>query len=439
MRTSPLAALAALAALVTACDDRPPGQDSAASPAPERAPPRPGAAPASSEPPWGLLEGISEPPPDSLPTTTGEDREREGAALAAADPARAAEVRRLRQLASLRPGDANARFELGDRLHGLALLREAERELLAAVAADPALARAHFLLADVYLQRSESGRALWHAHRALESEPGDAENYKILATVLRESGALERAARATEAGLALHPSSANLRVLRGRLHLDASEPERAAEELRAALATSPDHMQAHLILGKALAALGRDDEAQAELAQHAELLVLRELGLLGHGLEPWQRAAVVASHHRAEGRFDAGRAEAERSLALAPDNVHARVILAQIDADEGRHAEAVERLERVLADEPAQLRARRVLALVLCDAPPGLRDAERALRLADEAVRGNGSDAQAHYARGVALSALDRQAEARAAFGSVLALEPGHVEARRAREQVAGE
>ena len=58
----------------------------------------------------------------------------------------------------------------------------------------------------------------------------------------------------------------------GKLDLQMGAVERAAEILAEVVGTYPDHPEAHNVYGRALQALGREDEAQREFAIHGQLL-----------------------------------------------------------------------------------------------------------------------------------------------------------------------
>lgn len=81
---------------------------------------------------------------------------------------------------------------------------------------------------------------------------------------------------ALEKLLAAGQDNLMLRFGLGSAWLKQGEPERAVEHLRAALGHDPRHSAAHKLLGKALAAAGR--EAEAIAAYQAGIRVAEEKG-----------------------------------------------------------------------------------------------------------------------------------------------------------------
>ena len=374
------------------------------------------------------------PPPDPLPAADAAELERERDLLERDFPRERRRVTELRQLLSLQPDGGSARFQLGALFHSLELPGLAERELLLAVAADETLDAAHLLLAEIHWSRSEHGRALWHLDRARQHAPMNLQAHLLAGIVLREAGAFEAAEAAVEQGLERAPFDPDLLILRGRLHVDAGEEEAAVPLLEQGLKASPDHLRGHLILGQALRALGHDERGAAELELHARLVMLQNAGALGLDppLEEWERAAVLASHHRLTGRADLAAEELARSDSLRPGNPQARVVEALIQADGGDEAGGIAALRAVVDEFPGNTRALKALGRLLVEAAdPALRDPTEAAELTGRAVALTGeNDATSWYYKGLAHVALGEPEAARFCFERVLLIDRKHAFAK---------
>jgi YaiO family outer membrane protein len=117
---------------------------------------------------------------------------------------------------------------------------------------------------------------------------------------------------------------------------------------------------------------------------------------------------------------------------LSAGNADARVLLGTVLSWEGRYAEARQALEAVLADNPTHGDALPALINVeLWSSHPG-----RAEELASRALRNRPNDTPMLLARARALSALDRQTEARDTLDRLLVLDPRDDQARELRRGV---
>jgi tetratricopeptide (TPR) repeat protein len=187
-----------------------------------------------------------------------------------------------------------------------------------------------------------------------------------------------------------------------------------------------------MVLGQALAALGREAEARVEFERHERVLLMDKIGLLdgsSPGLDwpEWKRAAILARHHFAAGREADGMKELALSYELAPENPEALVVEADhwLEAERDEHR-ARELLERALRSDPESVHALRLLSILLSTATDAsLRDAPRALELARAALaHERGDDVGGLLALGLAEAARGEQAAARAALQRVLELAP---------------
>lgn len=166
------------------------------------------------------------------------------------------------------------------------------------------------------------------------------------------------------------------------------------------------------MLARALAAHQRGawDEARR---LYAELLAAQP----GHA----DALHLLAVLDYQQGRFADALAGLERALAVAPQLAPAWSNRSALLRDLGRPAEALESAERALALQPGDARAANNRAAALLD----LGRAADALPVLQEALARDAADPALHHNLGKALLALGRPDEACAAFEAALARDPG--------------
>jgi tetratricopeptide (TPR) repeat protein len=158
-----------------------------------------------------------------------------------------------------------------------------------------------------------------------------------------------------------------------------------------------------------------------------------------------------------QGELVAGIDLAQRAIALAPDHARAHTLLGMALAGAGRHAEALNSLDRAIALGAADAHGSRADALVAlgrlaeavdsfdralardpasvadwCNRGAALIDLGRASEAAESLARALAlapDFAEAHYNHGNALAQLERHAEAIASYKRALAIKPGYVDA----------
>ncbi len=150
-------------------------------------------------------------------------------------------------------------------------------------------------------------------------------------------------------------------VERARSSLTAGDPGGAAQDFAQALQLDPENGSALAGLARVYLDMGERDmaaemvaSAQGKLAEHPEVASIRsELALSETAPEP-----VAEDDEAVE---DTELLEAEGAVAVSPDNLDARLVLAQALAARGRRAEAVDHLlysierDRKHDDEAARL------------------------------------------------------------------------------------
>ncbi len=148
---------------------------------------------------------------------------------------------------------------------------EAIKVALRAVDADPLLAEAHAVLAEVYADRNNWTRSLEEARQAERLNPNSAFVIRNLAYVLSTQGryqeALETYARAAE----LEPNLGYIYISAGTIHLALQDYDAAIEQFQLAVQANPDIPTGYDALGHASALNGDPDRAIATLRKAIEI------------------------------------------------------------------------------------------------------------------------------------------------------------------------
>jgi tetratricopeptide (TPR) repeat protein len=131
---------------------------------------------------------------------------------------------------------------------------------------------------------------------ATERQPpemrGEAEHF--LGVFAREGGDVEGALARFERAERLHPRFADAPYERGVTLEKVGRSEEAVTAFRAAIAVDPDHLPSHFRLGRLLRKLGRDQEAEREERIHKLLLLLSD-DLSGRTVRAPERRAELYS------------------------------------------------------------------------------------------------------------------------------------------------
>jgi len=137
-----------------------------------------------------------------------------------------------------------------------------------AVALDDSLPNAHSLLGWIYLLKRQYDQAIAEAERAVALDPNHAEAYTWLAQILTYAGRPQEAIGVAEKAIRLDPRGPPhyLSIL-GLAHRLAGRYEEAIAAQKRALTRNPDFLSAHTQLAFLYSELGREEEAQAEVAE----------------------------------------------------------------------------------------------------------------------------------------------------------------------------
>jgi tetratricopeptide (TPR) repeat protein len=151
----------------------------------------------------------------------------------------------------------------------------AEEYAQKAVALDPKLPLAHFLLGELYLYKSRIPEAITEFQKELAINPADAPAYYKLADAYSRIQKFDDAERLLQRSIWLDATSTGPYILMGKVLEKKGEYELAVRALQRAATMDPNNPTTHHLLGQAYRDMGRKEEAETEL-KLAEQLQTRQ-------------------------------------------------------------------------------------------------------------------------------------------------------------------
>ncbi|MBI5362657.1 MAG: tetratricopeptide repeat protein, partial [Planctomycetes bacterium] len=204
--------------------------------------------------------------------------------------------------------------------------------------------------AEPCVQAAERGRVALVAKRhdealaafqeAKERSPGSIVPLVLLADAADAARKRDLAVRELRAAVERLPDSAPMQARLSKLHYDLKDDVEAERAIRAAIVLAPDVGRHRFQLARALARLGKNEEALAE--------ALRGDALAGASATTSQLQILASMLNGAERHAEA-RAIFERVLRIEPDQPRALYNLAFTEMSDHRFAEAVALGERMIA------------------------------------------------------------------------------------------
>jgi TolB-like protein/Tfp pilus assembly protein PilF len=253
-------------------------------------------------------------------------------------------------------------------LRGRGLIDEHRREsnyraeecLRQAVELDPEFALAHAALAECYGERATAWwgggrevaeRARPHALRAIELDPDLPEAHVALGYLHRLEGNAEALLREIE--VASGPDATDPMILRwaGWSYLTQGMPEKAVAILERAFRLHPRNYRIGSSLTDCYVMLGRKEDERRMLSVMRELVV-ETVSREPDNVEARIFLAIVLSQ---SGDREAGIAQAERVIAIAPDDGRVRYNAACAFALAGEPERAIEQLQQMVELVPSYL------------------------------------------------------------------------------------
>lgn len=148
----------------------------------------------------------------------------------------------------------------------------AEAELKLALAKEPALPRAHFLLGQTALFRGRLDEAVALFKRELEIAPGDAMALYRLGDAHARAGRWEDASAALQRSIWINPFYSGPYILLGKAQQQRGNLGAAEAMWRRAIEYDPRNKGAHYLLAQLLQRTGRAEEARRAFATAEELI-----------------------------------------------------------------------------------------------------------------------------------------------------------------------
>src|SRR5437016_912168 len=134
-----------------------------------------------------------------------------------------------------------------------------------AIALDPKLPLAHFLLGEIHLFQSQVPEAIADFQQELAVDPGNAATYYKLADAYSRLQKFDDAERLLQRAIWLDPTSTGPYVLLGKVLEKKGEPDLAIRALQHAAAMDPNNYMTHHLLGQAYRDVGKNEDAEREL------------------------------------------------------------------------------------------------------------------------------------------------------------------------------
>src|SRR5947207_1634861 len=140
-----------------------------------------------------------------------------------------------------------------------------------AIALDPKLPLAHFLLGEIHLFQSQVPEAIAHFQQELAIDPGNAATYYKLADAYSRVQKFDDSERLLQRSIWLDPTSTGPYILMGKVLEKKGEPELAVRALQRAASMDPNNAITHHLLGQAYRDLGKNEDAERELKLAGQL------------------------------------------------------------------------------------------------------------------------------------------------------------------------
>ena len=292
-----------------------------------------------------------------------------------------------------------------------------------AISLDDSLSYAHDLLAEVYRRNGQFEQAISQAERALSLNPNDSIAYLSMGNTLNSVGRSERAVEAIKKAIYLNPHYAvYYHFDLARAHQKLGQYKEAIASLKQTLTRNPDLIPAYfaLVINYLLAweiTQSQDPLILDRALQMAEKIVaINDSSWLGH--------FGLSAIYLYKQQYEKAQTEAEKVIALAPENADSYALLASIFVSIGRSGEAIELIEKAMQLNPA-MPAWHLTLLGLAYSRSGRQiEAVAILRRVLDRNLSHGDAFRAHLLLAMLYVGLDREENARAEAQEILKLVP---------------
>ena len=146
-----------------------------------------------------------------------------------------------------------------------------EKELLQALALDPKIPEAHFMLGEIALYRGEIDKGRREFELEIAGNPNFSTCYYRLGDAYTRREQWAEAITALQRSIWLNPNFSGPYILLGKAYQKTGELSNAEGTLRRAIQLDPQNYSAHYILGQTLIQLGRIPEGKQMLERSQQL------------------------------------------------------------------------------------------------------------------------------------------------------------------------
>jgi tetratricopeptide (TPR) repeat protein len=292
-----------------------------------------------------------------------------------------------------------------------AMFRDGETLWWATLSRNPNSWLAHNNLGTALLKKGQATDAFAHFQRAVEINPGAPEPRNNLGNRLRELGRLDESAAQLEKALQIKPDYAEAYNNLGNTLARMGRPSEAMARYDQALRIDPNYAEAHNNLGNILLDLRRADEAVAHFKRALQLKPgyaaphynlgnqLLQNGDIEGAIAQFKKALELDPNYTAVhihlgvawlrlGRMQESLLCLEKALQLDPASAEAHNNLGNTLLRMGRSEKALGHLLKAVESDPNNVSALNNAAWLLAtSSKPAMRDAARALELAERAEK----------------------------------------------------
>lgn len=265
---------------------------------------------------------------------------------------------------------------------------QALRRYEVAVAMVPEMARAHFYLGNILLDRGDALGALSAYMQAIKYKPDSAAAHYNMGNARLRLGATEAALESYRQALVLKPEFVDVHVAIGCAQEGLGHSIEALESFGRALVLKPDYAEVHHNIADVMKGLGKFEEAASSYRHLLELRpesaethsnlasVLMKMGQIDEALAVHRRAVDIAPHLPelhfnlgvalvSTGQLNLAIACFERALEIEPRYIEAQSNLGYVFQNLGQFTSAVSKYRRVLELEPDYVDAHNNLGAAL--------------------------------------------------------------------------
>ncbi|MBI3653019.1 MAG: tetratricopeptide repeat protein [Acidobacteria bacterium] len=276
------------------------------------------------------------------------------------------------------PQSAAAAFEEGQSAQEKGDLKNAIRFYTAAINAEPKLFQAWYQRATAYLGLGRDREAEQDLQKVMELKPDFARAHRAVGQIYLDAGKTAEALQAFARALELEPQLTGVRVYYASALIKNNAPEKALLQLRAALENGEKSALTFALLGLAEERTNKSDEALADYTQAIAMEATSATALEGRARLYEKRGAFdkAIADYSTSYKTQPSREVAMKLAALylrvsqpqaaigiyrtllieKPDDVEARLEMAQALKDNGQVDEAAKEIEKLLTLQTANVK-----------------------------------------------------------------------------------